>query len=264
MIARAQSEEPGNYKLDPHWLHEAFGLLNSSRELSLEQKAGLEFAYIEGLWSRIGRRDAHYIPNLEKYLELHPDFYVQALVWAYKRKDGAEDPVELQPPHGSKAVLANRAYTLIEGMTRLPAYGGAAQPSFKNLQAWIDRVRTRAQEVGRLEVTDVCLGRMLSAEAPAADGIWPGQLAREALEHVGTEDIAQGAVVGLMNSRGVVTRARGGVQERELAARYREWASVLQYSHPFVAREVLEPLAASYERDAKREDESVLLRERLE
>ena len=61
-----------------------------------------------------------------------------------------------------------------------------------------------------------------------------------------------------------VARARGGTQERELAAQYREWSIALRYSHPFVAAHVLDSLARSYEHDAKREDEEDLLRERLE
>ena len=67
-----------------------------------------------------------------------------------------------------------------------------------------------------------------------------------------------------MDARGVIMRARGGTQERELAAQFRDWSNALQYSHPFVATHVLAALVRSYEHDANREDESELLRERLE
>ncbi len=263
-IAQGREEEGGAYKLDQHWLQEAFQLLDSSPQLSLEQKAVLEFLYIDGLYSRVSRTDRHLIPNLEKYVEQNPQFYVQALVWAFKRRDEENDPPEMKAPEGNKSVHAERAYKLLQAVSRLPAYAGGEKPEIHNLTAWIDAVRTQARELGRIEVADSCLGQLLASEHAGPDKVWPGQLAREALEYIGTDEVAQGAAVGRMNSRGVITRVRGGTQERELAAQYREWSSALQYSYPFVATRVLDALVRSYEREAKREEESDLLRERLE
>lgn len=263
-IAQGKGDEDGAYKLDQYWLLEAFTLLDSASQLSLEQKAVLEFIYIDALWTRVARTDKHLIPNLEKYVEQNPNFYVQALVWAFKRRDDQEDPAELKAPEGSKSAHAERAYTLLEAVSRLPAYAGNDKPTLGNLKAWIELVRTRARELGRLEVADSCLGRLLASEPPGRDSVWPGQLARDALEFIATDEVARGAVTARKNSRGVTWRARGGTQERELAAQFREWANALQYSHPFVASRILDALARSYEHDAKCEDESELLRERLE
>lgn len=263
-IAQGKGEEDGAYKLEPHWLQEAFQLLDSSPHLSLEQKAVLEFIYIDGLYSRVSRTDKHLIPNLEKYVEQNPQFYVQALVWAFKRRDEEDDPPELKAPEGSKSVYAERAYKLLQAVSRLPAYAGGDKPAAQALKAWIDTVRTRARELGRIEVADSCLGQLLASDPAGPDHVWPGQLARGALEYIRTDEVARGAAVARMNARGVITRARGGTQERELAAQYREWSNALQYSHPFVATHVLDALVRSYEREAKREDEDDRLRERLE
>ncbi|MDO9481766.1 MAG: HigA family addiction module antitoxin [Hydrogenophaga sp.] len=263
-ISQGNGEEDGAYKLDQHWLQKAFQLLDSSPQLSLEQKAVLEFVYIDGLYSRVSRTDRHLIPNLEKYVEQNPQFYVRALVWAFKRHDEEDDPPELKAPEGSKSVYAERAYKLLQALSRLPAYAGGDKPGLQNLKAWIDTVRTRAYELGRIEVADSCLGQLLANEPIGPDRVWPGQLARGALEYIGTDEAARGAAVARMNARGTFWRARGGTQERELAAQYREWSNALQYSHPFVATHVLDALAHSYEREAKREDEDGLLRERLE
>lgn len=263
-IAQGKGDEDGAYKLDPHWLQEAFALLDAASQLSVEQKAVLEFIYIDGLWTRVARTDKHLIPNLEKYVEQNPLFYVQALVWAFRRRDHQEDPAELKAPEGSKSVYAERAYKLLETVSRLPAYAGDDKPTLENLKRWIELVRARARELGRIEVADSCLGRLLAAEPPGPDTVWPGQLARDGLEFIATDEVARGAVVARRNARGVIWRARGGMQERELAAQFRDWASALQYSHPFVASQVLDALTRSYEHEAKREDESELLRERLE
>jgi hypothetical protein len=73
-------------------VEEAFKHLNRSPALTLDQKAGLEFAYIEVLARPWDRRDTYGIPNLERYVEAHPELFVQAVAWTYKRKDGATDP----------------------------------------------------------------------------------------------------------------------------------------------------------------------------
>ena len=263
-IAQGKGDEEGAYKLDQHWLQGAFVLLDSAPQLSLEQKAILEFIYIDGLYTRVSRTDKHLIPNLEKYVEQNPHFYVQALAWAFRRRDDQEDPADMKAPDGSKSVYAERAYELLKAVARLPAYAGGDKPSLENLKAWIDLVRERARELGRIEVADSCLGRLLATEPAGRDNVWPGQLARGALEFIGTDEVARSAVVARINARGVTWRARGGMQERELAAQFREWSNALQYSHPFVATHVLDALVRSYEHEAKREDESDLLRERLE
>lgn len=262
-IARASEPEPGNYQIEQHWLIDAFERLNAASELTVEEKAFLEFAYIDALWvMRQGGGDTHLVPNLERYLEEHPEFYVQALVWAFKRSDEGEDPPEMKaPPNASH--LALRAYKLLESMGRLPASKGAPTPSYDNLSVWISEVRNRARELARLEVADMSLGKLLAASAPDEDGVWPGELARRAIEDIGTDEVAEGVRVAAFNSRGVIWRGRGGDQERELATKYRDWAQALLYTHPFVSAAVLQRLAENYEDMAKREDEREVLRERV-
>lgn len=91
-IARAPHPEPGGHQLEQHWIFDAFERLNAASDLTVEQKAFLEFAYIDALWvMRQEGGDSHLVPNLERYLEEHPEFYVQALVRAFKRRDEGED-----------------------------------------------------------------------------------------------------------------------------------------------------------------------------
>ena len=95
-MAQGGNEKPDQYLPEHYHIEEAFDHLNSSSGLTLEQMAGLEFSYIDFLVRRIGTPEDNSIPNLEQYIELHPEFFVQALVWLYKRKDGASDPAEFQ------------------------------------------------------------------------------------------------------------------------------------------------------------------------
>ena len=57
--------------------------------------------------------------------------------------------------------------------------------------------------------------------------------------------------------------ARGGDQERELAAKYRSWAELLDFEFPYVSS-VLERVAAGYDDDARREDSHADVRRRLD
>jgi hypothetical protein len=65
----------------------------------------------------------------------------------------------------------------------------------------------------------------------------------------------RGVGIGVYDSRGVVTRdiGAGGVQERQLAQRYRQYASTLADAWPRTAR-VLKHIAEDYEADARSED----------
>jgi hypothetical protein len=93
----AGNEKPGEYMLQHYGVEKAFRHLNASPLLTLEQKAGLEFAFLEALAQPWDRHSSSYgIPNLERYVEAHPEMFVQALAWAYKRKDGALDPAKFQ------------------------------------------------------------------------------------------------------------------------------------------------------------------------
>ena len=97
-MAQGGNDKPDHYMLDHYWVEEAFKHLNSSPGLTLDQKAGLEFAYLEVLAKPWGTQPHYGIPNLERYVEVHPELFIQAIAWTYKRKDGATDPADFQVP----------------------------------------------------------------------------------------------------------------------------------------------------------------------
>ena len=85
---------------------------------------------------------------------------------------------------------------------------------------------------------------------------------REALEEIGSEDIAEGMRIGVYNSRGVHSRGEGGNQERELAEKYRTWSRQLACEYPYVANLVAQ-IAAKYDHEAAWEDSEAAVRRRL-
>jgi hypothetical protein len=263
-MAKGGNDKSGEYVLEHYNVEEAFKHLNSSAVLTLDQKAGLEFAYIDVLarpWD--DRADGYGIPNLERYVEAHPELFVQAIAWAYKRKDGGTDPEELSVPSGRVKEMAERGYKLLGALQRIPGHDEMGELKAENLAKWITSVRQSANELSRTDVADVTIGELLSHAPVGKDGIWPCEPVRQVMEDIQSEAIMRGAATGVYNSRGVHFRGEGGDQERDLAAKYRMWGQALLSSYPYVASVLLMRLVRTYEIEANREDTEAGIRRRM-
>lgn len=262
-MAQGGLDLPGQYMLEHYHVEVAFKHLNSSLALTRDQIAGLEFAYIEILSRPWDRRESYGIPNLERYVEAHPELFVQAIVWTYRRKDGATDPADFQVPPDRINTMAERGYKLLEAIERIPGHNELGDLSEDHLAKWIATVRQACVELGRADIADVCIGKLLSCAPVGNDGVWPCEPVRDVMEEIQSEPLMNGAHTGVFNSRGVHTRGEGGRQERELAEKYRKWGQALQVSHPFVASRLLFDLAKTYDQEASREDTEAGIRRRL-
>lgn len=256
-------DKPGHYQLDQYHIEEAFTLIDKGPELTLEQKASLEFSFIDVLSRPGSRRESYGIPNLERYIEAHPEFFVQAIVWRYRRRDHDDDPQEWRVDPENAEHLANKAYKLLDGIKRIPGHNDLGELDSALLAKWVKSVRDACSELSRSEIGDVCLGKLFSCAPVGQDGIWPCEPVRDVMEDIQSESISEGAYTGLYNARGAHWRGEGGDQERKLARKYRDWANALHYSHPFVASTVLTSLAQTYEGQASREDAEAGIRRRL-
>jgi hypothetical protein len=237
--------------------------LNKSPGLTLDQKAGLEFAYLEVLAKPWGSQPHYGIPNLERYVEAHPELFIQAIAWTYKRKDGATDPADFQVPPERVSTMAERGYKLLDAINRIPGHNDLGELEVDRLAKWLAAVRQSSAELSRADIADICIGKVLSNAAVGKDGVWPCEPVRDVMEEIQSEPLMQGAHTGVYNSRGAHFRGEGGGQERELAAKYHRWGKALQVSHPFVASRLLMGLAKTYEQEATREDTDAGIRRRL-
>jgi addiction module HigA family antidote len=256
-------EQPGQYRLEPHDIEDAFRFLDKSPALTLDQKAGLEFAYIDALFQPWGKHETYGIPNLEKYVERHPEAFVQAVVWTYKRSGEGEDPPEWKIAPEQVQHFAERAYKLLQGIERIPGHDDFGELKMDKLATWVKTVRDTCAVLGRLESADVCIGKLLSSAPVGEDGVWPSEPVRQVMEDVHSKEMMGGARTGRYNLRGVTWRGEGGDRERELAGTYRAWANALQYPYPFVASELLMRMVKTYEDEASREDTEAGIRRRL-
>ena len=261
-VATMDAEPADQYRLDPYYLSEALNSLNGRTGISSDEMAQLEFMFITAL-----EYSEHGIPNLERQIAESPAAFVHALALVFKRNDDGQDPSEwrLEDPK-RYADLALAAYHLLRLIGRIPGTGEDGKIDAEALLNWMTEVRRLCAEHGRVEVGDEKIGELLAKDDPPTEGSggWPCLSICEAMEKIASQQIGQGFLIGTLNRRGVHLRGmdEGGSQERELAAKYRGWARRRAFDYPYVSS-VLESIAASYDRDAKREDVEMEIRKRL-
>lgn len=262
-IPKDSNDKEGEYQFQSYEIQAAFKLLDRNPDVLLEEKARLEFMFIDALARSLRGGDGHQIPNLERYVEDHPELFAQAIAWAYKRKTPGDDPLELSGEEGRER-LAVRGYRLLDALERIPGQDEATEElARQKLTEWIAIVRRHCSEIDRAEIADVCLGKLLAHAPEGKDGVWPNEVVRDVMEDLESEEISSGAHTGLYNSRGAHWRGEGGGQERELAAKYRRWAEALNFSHPFVSSSLLRSMVETYEYEAERQDTEAGIRRRL-
>lgn len=262
-MVKAENEIPGHYQIEKYYLEKAFEILDKTPTLTLEDKASLEFAYLEVLSGTLGNRVGYGIPNLEKYVDGHPELFAKAVVWAYKRLNSGEDPPEWAVPPDKVQTYATCGYRLIEGLNRIPGHNDLGELTTEKLASWVKSVQGICKNLDREDVAEICIGKLLSNSQIGEDGVWPCESVRQVLEDASSKKMMEGAHTGLYNSRGVVWRGEGGDQERALAEKYRAWANALRYSHPFVSSELLMGMVRTYELEARREDTDAGVRRRM-
>ncbi|MFL0373036.1 HigA family addiction module antitoxin [Paenibacillus amylolyticus] len=250
------SSEP--IQLDQHRIAEAFKLLTESGEFSVDQMVGLEFPFIRILTSK-----GTGIPNLEKYVESNPEFFVQALALAYRRADDKEDPERLHTQNTEiEAQRAEAAYYLLDNLSSIPGHDNQGQLDSTKIKKWVRKVRELSEGLSRGDICDSLLGTLFSKSPHGEDGIWPCEPVRDVIEEIVTEKFSNGVLTGLYNARGAHFRGEGGDQERELSERYNKSADLLEFKYPRVA-EIHRKMARSYQSDAIQEDRSAKIRRRL-
>ncbi|WP_298325377.1 helix-turn-helix domain-containing protein [Asticcacaulis sp.] len=256
-IARSANTPPEPYKLDPYRIREAFKFITASGDVDAEKMAELEFQYID-LFDRGESQPV----NLIRSMAREPGLYVQAVAFAFNRKDGGVDPVELQlddPERRGARKL--QCYKLLDRMD----FEGAVDESFferQNLIRWVNEVQNGLDVLGRRVIGDQMIGNMLAKTKAGEDGVWPKPSVRDALEQVANPDVQSGLFMGIVNSRGAIWRGEGGAQERSLAEKYRGWAKSIEFTHPRVGA-FMHQLADRYNHEADGEDADAKIARRL-
>lgn len=227
-----------------------FKKLQSDPEIDVTRLARLEWNYLQLL-------DGHDVSpkTLQNSLRFNPDFFASIVSWIYR--SSKEHPDSRKIPTDEQKRVASNAYSLLYKWKTLPGSledGTVNEPELKD---WVKKARERCEETGHLEVCDVHIGDVF-AKSPheEKDGSWPCIPVRNVIEEISSDDLVKGFEIGIFNKRGTTSRSlfEGGIQERELARKYREYAEACDIGWPKTAA-VLRKLVKNYEDQALREDE---------
>lgn len=256
--AAVSSEDFRASHMEGYAIKEAFKNLNATGEIEVTEMATLEFRYLAVL-----EREEEAIPNLEHQINKNPELFAQAVAFVFKRADDQEDPAELKIEDRELIkVRAEQAYRMLDRLNKIPGRDKDGNMDGDRLVEWIKAARNHLKEWARLDVGDSQIGQLLAKAPVGADGVWPCEPVRDAMEETLSRRMSEGFRMGKYNSRGVHWRGEGGNQERELASQYNEWAAPIASTHPKVAR-VLREIRDGYLSDAEREDTEANIRKRL-
>ncbi len=250
------AEQLGTGRSVSEWeLQEVFSHLEEQREaIDLKQLASLEWAYLQalGLEPRV--------PALHEQLAKDPDFFVQIISAVYKAQSASDE--DAAPSENAQRIAGN-GYRLLSTWRSVPGDDGNGEVDADALFDWVETTREKLAAADRLRSGELQIGRVLASAPADSDGQWPCKAVRDLLEKLQSERVEEGLETQVFNSRGVTTRApeAGGEQERELAAKYLEWAKAFCDGWPRAAA-VLRHIASTYEHQAKRFDAEAEARRR--
>jgi transcriptional regulator with XRE-family HTH domain len=234
-----------------HYVTLIFEKLDNDPTVTEDLIARLEWSYLRLL--EYSNRTPRALPKL---LATSPDFFVQVLSTAYRGENekGLDENAE---DYEVQKSMAGQAWTLLHGWSHVPGLSGDGETiNGAELEDWVREARILCKKAGRVAVGDQMIGQVL-AHAPADDdGVWPCTPVRELIELTRSKDMEVGIQTGVYNKRGVTTRlpTDGGAQEREIAARYRDWSEKTRLEFPHTGA-MLAEIAKTYEWDAKHHDD---------
>ncbi|RDV03029.1 hypothetical protein DXH95_14080 [Sphingorhabdus pulchriflava] len=256
-IPNARAEEAQAVRIDAWHIGEALAAVAIDDAMPLAERAQLEFLFLDGL-----RHDQHGIPALEALIASDPNEFVHLVKLLFKRDDGSSDSTDDDASPEQRQAFLTKIWNLLDQLARIPGMREDGSIDTTALLTWIVAAREGCAGVGRQDSCDRRIGTLLAKSPDGKDGHWPHPAVRDALDAIGTEAVKSGFNIGKCNSRGVVWRAPGGGQERDLADRFRSDGEAIRHDHPFTARCLFE-LAADYDHQGQWHDTDEAIRKRL-
>ncbi|NUO74595.1 MAG: hypothetical protein HOQ32_01135 [Lysobacter sp.] len=237
--------DPEGGPLDGWRIGETLAALEADDAFPRRQLALLQYHFFDAF--RHGHR--HRAQVLFDELSSDPAFFVDLVTLATP-----DDDMEVS------SATRTHAWSILHKGRGMPGVGPDGRVDRRAFFDWINAVRALARERNRIEATDRSIGMWLSKCPPEPDGAWPCVVVRELLEDAGSETIHRSLRIGIMNNRGMHSRAidAGGTPERGLAAHFRDAAAGMAGTFPRTA-ESLEEIARYYEHDAKWHDDDAAL-----
>ncbi|OOQ59655.1 hypothetical protein [Mucilaginibacter pedocola] len=256
--AMIEANEQGNFG---HHLERLLDKMEDRVDISHEQKIKLEWLYMPMLGGFNAVRKPE---NLHNELQKSPQFFVEVLTWVY-RPEGKKEITGNNEGYTKEMIInrARAAHELLDSWTKIPGTDDSSQIDSEYLKNWISEVRSLAKMVGRQNVADMEIGKILG-HFPEREDDWPPLPICELIEELNSDAINRNFITQVFNNHGSSSRGPfdGGNIERQLAANFNRFANLHKNKHRKLSR-LFSDLAKRYELEALRMDEEAE-RDRLE
>ena len=247
-VLYAEAADEPNVRMDSHDFVRLLDRLADAADVDEVRIAKLEFDLLPAQHERRLSAKALY-----RALCASPDFFAQMVQMCSPSDDGSD------PPSAEDNRRFN-VYKLLHGWSILPGQSVDNSIDSKCLSSWVQASCQAVAAIGRTRCGEELIGEMFSASPTGSDGLWPHEAVRDAVEVAASVNIERGFRVGTANNRSFTVRSAydGGTQEWGVAAIFTSDATAMALQWPRTAG-VLRRLAASYQYDAKREDDEANL-----
>ncbi len=185
----------------------------------------------------------------KRCLELSPKLFAEMISVIYKKDKEVEQEQDIYDEK-----LISSIYTLYYDAKFCPAETNGTVDK-DALFAWIVEFEELLQKQNQIGLFTFFLGRILSYSPIGEDGYYPHESVRDAIQKYGDESLENEYIISVLNQRGVFSPT-GGVEERNLAKKYKNNANAVRTHYPKVAS-IYDRISEKYlyEADSERERE---------
>ena len=231
----------------------AIARLRGSQQITGERMAVLELSLFDVL-----QEYGSYTPDFDTVLKQDARLYAELVDCASRIDEDEQDSDSGERGSLAASIKSRNARLVLKKRRFLPGASEHEPVSAEQVFAWIRQARELCEARGKRKEGDYWIGRLLSAAGTGADGIWPCEAARDALELISNDEVNTGFQSGIYGSGGFRISGVRGTEEKRQAAKHASWSEALQYSHPRVSS-LLDQVAKEYRRasEALNQDESL-------
>ncbi len=234
------------HSIDIYTIIEIIKVLQNDPDTNPDDLFRVEWAYLPIL----DRRHHDASPKfLSRRLADDPKFFCEVIRLVFRSEK--EDP-PAEKVSEERENIATNAYRLLREWRIPPGQGEDKAYDGNALKGWLDVVKKESAETGYLEDAMMMIGHVLIHVPADPDGLWIHRSAAEILNAKDAQDMRDGFLTALYNSRGAHWVDPTGKPERELATRYRTQAEAVENAGYHRLAATLRELAASYKRKAER------------
>jgi hypothetical protein len=241
------SKEASRTNMTDYYIDRIFNVLEKSNLVATSDIARLEWIYLPIL--TCSERQPRI---LYQELASNPLFFAEIVEFIDGSENDQDSSIEVDQ---ARSQCIRRGHELLNSWHQVPGLTKDGIIDTEKLRAWVSQAREACHNSGRGKVGDKIIGEVLANAPKGIDGIWPDLAIREIVQESESQYLELGIEIGVHKNRGVWSKSigDGGIQEREIAQTYQNYASAIADTYPRTAA-MLRKIARSYESDAHQED----------